>query len=116
MPDQKQAIPLRLLTVGIVLSSCAVLAEQPIPYAHANEPIGTVRQIYDGTLYPDLAVNTFRNTDRLFPTRLVRRGKDVHELPTADEQLTNFKFMSGDQEYDLHHRTSGQDSAALPTL
>jgi hypothetical protein len=71
-------------------------------YIHTNESIGTVRQVYDGALYPDIAVNTFRNIDRLFPTRVVKCGNDVHELPPADTQLTNFKFTSGDQEYDLY--------------
>ncbi len=42
--------------------------------AMADEPIGTVREVYDGRLYPDIQVNTFRNIDRLFPTRTVRRG------------------------------------------
>jgi hypothetical protein len=45
-------------------------------YPHENEPIGNVRQIYNGALFPDIQVNTFRNTHRLFPTRLVRAGSD----------------------------------------
>lgn len=84
------------------MSSDTLLDEDPTSYAHADEPIGNVRQIYDGALYPDLAVNTFRNIDRLFPTRVVRRGNHIYELPTADEQLVNFKFMADGQEYDLY--------------
>src|SRR5687767_14536063 len=41
---------------------------------HGTEPIGTVRQMYDGVLTPEIAVNTFRNIDRLFPTRTVPRS------------------------------------------
>ena len=41
---------------------------------HGGERIGTVQEVYDGALLPDLQVQTFRNTDRLFPTRTVRRG------------------------------------------
>ncbi len=50
---------------------------------HAGEPIGTVQEAYDGALLPDLQVQTFRNTDRLFPTRTVRRGRSVYPLPPA---------------------------------
>lgn len=84
------------------LSVFKLMAIQPARYAHAEEPIGTVRQMYDGMLYPDIAINTFRNIDRLFPTRVVQRGDHVHALPLAEKQLTNFTFMSGGQEYDLY--------------
>jgi CubicO group peptidase (beta-lactamase class C family) len=58
-------------------------------YPHASEPIGTVRQIYDGVLTPDLAVNTYRNIDRLFPTRLIAPGAAAYPLPVAARQLTS---------------------------
>ncbi len=77
-------------------------ARQPTPYTHADEPIGTVRQMYDGLLYPDLAVNTFRNIDRLFPTRIVQHGDHIQVLPVAEKQLVNFKFESDGQAYDLY--------------
>jgi hypothetical protein len=62
---------------------------------HAHEPIATVRQMYDGTLMPDLAVATFRNIDRLFPTRTVRRGPTVQSLPAHERPLENVRFNSG---------------------
>ena len=71
-------------------------------YQHASEEIGNVRQVYDGALLPDIAVNTFRNIDRLFPTRTVKRGDSVFELPVAEKQLENFRFESDGREYDLY--------------
>lgn len=61
----------------------------PAQYLHANEPIGTVRQIYDGALSPELAVNTFRNIDRLFPVNKIKAAsaKQVMNLPLADVKL-----------------------------
>ena len=47
-------------------------AQQRAPYPHANEPIGTIRQIYDAELTLEQRVNTFRNIDRLFPTRVIQ--------------------------------------------
>jgi CubicO group peptidase (beta-lactamase class C family) len=71
-------------------------------YRHAAEPIGTVREVYDGRLYPDIQVNTFRNIDRLFPTRTVSRGPTVSLLPEDPLPLEDFAFASGGQQYDLY--------------
>jgi len=70
-------------------------------YRHAEEPIGTVRQIYDGRLYPDIQVNTFRNIDRLFPTRTVKRGKSVSVLQTDEMSFEDFSFHSAGKACDL---------------
>ena len=56
-------------------------------YRHAEEEIGTVEQIYDGDLLPDLAVSTFRNIDRLFPTRTVPASDNPHVLDPAETPL-----------------------------
>jgi CubicO group peptidase (beta-lactamase class C family) len=69
---------------------------------HAAEPIGTIRQVYDGKLYPDLQVSTFRNIDRLFPTRAVRRGATVSVLPVRELAFDDFRFESGGSGYDLY--------------
>ncbi len=71
------------------------------PYPHLAEPIGTVRQIYDGVLRPALAVNTFRNIDRLFPTRTVTRSSQPMPLPPPAAPLTNVSFSDAGHRYDL---------------
>ena len=71
-------------------------------YPHAAEPIGTVREVYDGKLYPDIQVNTFRNIDRLFPTRIVPRGEAVRPLPPSAEPLTEFEYVTGGRKRDLY--------------
>lgn len=70
-------------------------------YPHAREPIGTVRQVYDGALTPDLAANTFRNIDRLFPTRTIRRGGAVKALPASDRKLEFIKVAERRDLYDF---------------
>ncbi len=67
----------------------------------ADGPVGSVRQMYDGALTPDLAVNTFRHIDRLFPTRTVTHGDKVSPLPPASRQLTQLKFVSRAKHWDL---------------
>ena len=103
----------QLLMVALIASALSqgVMSKE---YTHAEEPIGSVREVYDGALYPDLAVNTFRNIERLFPTRIVPRGRESQPLPTASKQLTNFTFESAGVTYDLYdYLAEGRVSALL---
>ncbi len=84
--------------VLIALSASIPLAAQ---YPHAAEPIGTVRQMYNGALTPDLAVNTFRNIDRLFPTRLIAASAKPLRLPPARTELTEAKIYDRGRTYTL---------------
>jgi CubicO group peptidase (beta-lactamase class C family) len=63
--------------------------------------IGAIRQVYDGTLTSDIQVDTFRNIERMFPVRTVRRGATVLALPASDEPLTRVQFRSAGKSYDL---------------
>ena len=93
------------LLVAITLSTTAaktLTSAETMPYRHADEPIGSVREVYDGTLYPDIQVNTFRNIDRLFPTRTVSRGTAVRELPPGQQPLTGFRYAVNGETYDLY--------------
>jgi hypothetical protein len=81
-------------------------AGEPVVNVQAKEQIGTVQQVYDGALFPDIQVNTFRNIDRLFPTRTVEHGAKVYPLPANDNLLKNFKFTSNGKDYDLYDYVS----------
>ena len=70
-------------------------------YPHRAEPIGTVRQIYDGVLTPELAINTFRNIDRLFPTRTIPRSSRPMPLPYASVPLSAVSFSNAGKRYTL---------------
>ncbi|MBI1899446.1 MAG: beta-lactamase family protein, partial [Acidobacteria bacterium] len=72
----------------------------------ATQRIGTVQQVYDGALLPDIQVNTFRNIDRLFPVRAIRRGKSVYPLPARDKPLEDVRFKSDGHDYDLYDYVS----------
>jgi CubicO group peptidase (beta-lactamase class C family) len=79
----------------------AVPASAEDAYRHAVEPIGTVREIYDGRLYPDIQVNTFRNIERLFPTRTVQRGLKSRPLAKNTVPMDDFRFEYEGRTYDL---------------
>jgi CubicO group peptidase (beta-lactamase class C family) len=85
----------------VCLFSCQSSVVAQTDYPHAHEPIGNVRQVYDGALMPDIQVNTFRNIDRLFSTRTVRRGSTVYPLPRSERPLTSVSFKSDGATYDL---------------
>ena len=84
-----------------IVALTATPAAAEVAYRHADEAIGTVEQIYDGDLVPDLAVSTFRNIDRLFPTRTVPASGHPHVLATAEQQLGPVTAKVGDASYDM---------------
>ena len=63
--------------------------------------IGTAQEIYDGSLYPDKAVLTYQNTDKVFPTRIIKAGAKASPLMLSDKQITNMTFTSQGIDYDL---------------
>jgi Beta-lactamase len=103
-PSERDAIMRTLVFLfALIVFASAANAQSVNP--HATEKIGTVRQVYDGALPPDVQVNTFRNIDRLFPTRTVARGNHVYPLP-AGKPLQNLRFVSNGRDYDLHDYVS----------
>lgn len=94
--------PLKLsLSMLTLTTACEASAADDYEYPHAHEPIGTVEQVYEGTMLPDLAVSTYRNIDRLFPTRTIQSGSHPYALPKARRQLENVRFTYQDKQYDL---------------
>lgn len=92
----------------LVMSVSRLVAQQGPPppsvgarYPHATEPIGTVRQVYDGALTLELAVSTFRNIDRLFPTRRIPRAATPLMLLPAATPLTDVRFTDRGTAHDL---------------
>ena len=87
--------------IGVVASLALAALSAQEPYPHAAESIGTVRQIYDGVLPADLAVNTFRNIDRLFPTRIVPRSQRPLPLVPAATPLGRIEFVDRGKRHNL---------------
>jgi CubicO group peptidase (beta-lactamase class C family) len=91
-----------LVATALVLCLCPSGAQgQGAPYPHADEPIGTVREIYDGVLSPDMAVRTFRNIDRLFPSATIPGSSHPLPLPTAQTALPPIRIVDDGMEYGL---------------
>ena len=91
--------PRSLLLICLFCSQYSAIAQTHYP--HAQEPIGDVRQVYDGALMPDVQANTFRNIDRLFSTRTVERGSSAYPLPLSEAPLTSLIFESDGESFDL---------------
>jgi CubicO group peptidase (beta-lactamase class C family) len=100
-PIKWTAVVLAGLAWSAGLAARGATGSAPQQPAQQLEEIGTVRQIYDGTLYPDIQVRTFRNIDRLFPTRTVFHGTHVFPLPKSDSPLKGLEFTSAGKKYDL---------------
>jgi CubicO group peptidase (beta-lactamase class C family) len=93
------------IALGLALSAPASRAQDASQASsvnpHAKDTIGTVRQMYDGALTPALAVTTFRNIDRLFPTRIIAHGSAPYPLPPAPTPLAGVSFTSRGSHYTL---------------
>ncbi len=101
------------LAVALLFLVTAIADEMPAsdmqatpPYPHAQEPIGSVRDLYSGQLFPDTLVNTSRNIHRLFPTRIVKAGANAYPLRRGDadasEEIANLRFSSRGKTWDLY--------------
>ncbi|MCO4316938.1 beta-lactamase family protein [Phyllobacterium sp. 21LDTY02-6] len=108
----------RLRKAALVGSAFAAMALPAAAqdYPHAGEKIGTVEQIYDGAMLPDLAVSTYRNIDRLFPTRMIKAGTKPHPLPQADKQLGDVRFKYEGKDYDLYDFVALDNITAMLVL
>lgn len=90
--------------VRVTMVMAPFLAQQAraqAAYPHERELIGTVRQMYDGALSPDLAASTFRNIHRLFPTRIVRASSVPRPLPPSAILLGGLTFRDRGNEWTL---------------
>lgn len=83
----------------------------PPAYRHDAEPIGEIADAYSGRLTPDLAVSTYRNIHRLFPSRVIAAGGAIKPLPEASTRLDDLRFRASgagvfaaqeEQIYDLY--------------
>ncbi|CAN5899720.1 serine hydrolase [soil metagenome] len=86
------------------------------PYPHASEPIGTLRATYDGTLSPELAATTFRNIDRLLPTRTVHASSHPTLLSPASEPLGTVRIADKGSTYSLEQYLTLNRVAGLLVL
>lgn len=69
--------------------------------ALASDQIGSARDIYDGSLFPDQAVRTYANTDQIFPTRAIKASPISAPLALQTEQITSLSFTAAGKIYDL---------------
>lgn len=96
------------LVMAVSLFLCGWFVSQQVPFdgkAHAEErgklDIGSARDIYNGALFPDKAVRTYSNTDKIFPTRAIKAGRKPYPLPMSDSALKALSFSSDGKTYDL---------------
>ena len=67
---------------GTLLLVASSVNQQKFARAEVEPDIGSVRDIFDGALFPDKAVRTFSSTEKIFPTRTIKAGEKSYPLPT----------------------------------
>ena len=88
MKSPSAALPVSLLLTSVVIGLYGPFATGGNAAEASRPDIGTARDIYDGILFPDKAVRTYGNTDKIFPTRTIRAGKHPVPLPVSDNPIT----------------------------
>jgi CubicO group peptidase (beta-lactamase class C family) len=99
----------RAMVGGLIL---AVMWVAPM----VAQEVAGAREMFDGAMRPDVEVNTFSHSDKLFPVRVLKRGEKVRELPRAKTTLKNVRFESGGKTYDLFDYLSLNRVAGLLVL
>lgn len=83
------------------------------PIAVTPDGAATIRNAYAGLLMPDEQVRLFRATDRIFPTRVIARGKRVLTMPSAARPLDGLRIESNGAGYDFCDYVSRNRVAGL---
>lgn len=81
-----------------------------------HEQVARIRRVYEGKLLPDALVDTFRSADRLFSTRVVRRGAQTQQLPRSKVPLRELRIRAKGADYDLVDYLSRNRVAGLLIL
>lgn len=105
-----------LIASVLVLSISPTVAAETQASGLTPPDVAPVRSIYSGKVAPDLQAETFRHIEKLFPTRVVRRGEEVRPLPRYSKQLTDVIFESRGRTYDLFDYLSRNRVAGLLVL
>ncbi len=99
-----------------LLASTLAVSLLRVGSAEADERIGSVQDVYDGTLPLAVEVNTFEHIERVFPSATVRRGARVFPLPEAKKQLQDVTFMWEGREQHVSDYIKGNRVAGLLVL
>lgn len=87
------------LASALLLATAITPAISQESYAHSSEPIANITQVYDGKMTPDIVVNTFRNIDRIFPSRKISAGDPI-PMEVEEIALDDVTFESAGRSYD----------------
>jgi len=80
------------------------------------EPVANVRSVYAGEVQHRLAISTFRNIDRLFPSSIVECSETPIPLQANPVSLEDLRFRSRGSSFGLHDYLSLNRVAGLIVL
>ena len=96
MINLKHRLALTLLGIaGVVVLLAGTASSPQVVNPHASEPIGTVAQIYDGALLPDLQSTPSAISTACSRLARSRRGQPSTLLPSENRALGRSSFTQG---------------------
>lgn len=115
--NRNSTLPSISLAAVLLLPACLPATAQQ---ADATQAIAGARQVFDGTMLPDVEVNTFSHSDKLFPVNIVKRGGATRPFVQASQALRSkmkaIHFHSQGQTRDLYDYLAFDRVAGLMVL
>ena len=82
----------------------------------AAAKVAGLRQMYDGAMLPDVAVESFSHTENLLPVRVVHRGGSARPLPMRTKAFPKIQFADHGRTVDLYDYLAANRVAGLLVL
>jgi hypothetical protein len=82
----------------------------------AAAKVAGLRQMYDGAMLPDVAVESFSHTETLLPVRVVHRGGSARPLPMRAKAFPKIQFADHGRTVDLYDYLAANRVAGLLVL
>src|SRR5262245_24674695 len=100
----------------VAIASMVLAALSAVPGYARTVPMGTLTQVYDGTMLPDTAVVTFTRTEELWNHVEVARGIKVSALPISTKTFPQIHFTDHGKTFDLYDYMADNRVAGLLVL
>jgi CubicO group peptidase (beta-lactamase class C family) len=102
-PNRNPNLPAISLAAVLLLPASLPVAAQ---HASATQAVAGARQVFDGAMLPDVEVNTFSHSEKLFPVDIVKRGGAVRPFgeagKTFQSKVKKVHFEAEGKRFDLY--------------
>lgn len=97
-------------------TAARVTVQNETPQNGTPQALASIRDAYAGKLFPCQQLAVFGETERVFPTRVIRRGRQSRPLPVGHSSLRDLVFESNGASCDIYDFVSRNRVVGLLVL